>query len=120
MDKILQWWMNLVSAANEYGIPLPMARDPKTGKGSLSVSMVQVSFGLCVIPVILMTGTVLAKLTGVFALNDANSQQLMNAFSASIQLYIVSFGGYLGRKLQRDSKGAVNMDGAEKEEETSK
>lgn len=120
MQKILEWWMQLVNAANENGIPLPMARDPKTGKGSLSVSMVQVSFALCVVPVILMTGTVLAKLTGVFNLNDANSQQLMNAFSASIQLYIVSFGGYLGRKLQRDPKGAVNMAGEEKESEEEK
>lgn len=117
MDKIVAWWLNLVNSANEKGIPLPMSRDPKTGKGSVTVSMVQVSFLLCVIPTLLMTGTVIAKLAGIFNLTEATSQQLMNAFSTSIQLYIVSYGGYLGRKLQRDSSGKVELSG-EKDEES--
>lgn len=115
MDKIIQWWTDLVNSANANGIPLPMSRDPKTGKGSVTVSMVQVSFLLCVIPTLLMTATVIAKLTGIFNLTDATSQQLQNAFSTSIQLYIVSYGGYLGRKLQRDAKGMVQVEGEEKE-----
>lgn len=118
MQAIIEWWKKVVNAANENGIPLPLFRDPKTGKGSISVTMVQVSFLLCALPVMLMTGTILAKLTGFFNLTDATSQQLMNAFSASIQLYIVSYGGYLGRKLQRDSSGKFEM--AEEKDQSSK
>jgi len=44
--NIAQKWKEIVIKLNENGVPVPMARDPKTGKGSVSLSMVVVSFGL--------------------------------------------------------------------------
>ncbi len=108
MDKILEWWKSVVNAANEKGIPIPIARI--NGKSSITGTMVVISFAMCVIPTIIMTGTVVTKLTGVFTLNDANQAQLMNAFSSSIQLYIASLGAYLGRGMQRGKDGAVTME----------
>ena len=108
MDKILEWWKTVVNKANEQGIPIPMAR--ANGKASITATMVVVSFALCVIPTLLMVGTVLTKLAGVFSLNEANQAQLMNAFSSSIQLYIASLGAYLGRGMQRGPDGKVVVD----------
>lgn len=110
MDKFTEWWKNFVGKMNEQGIPLPTFRDPKTGKGSVTVTMVKVSFALCVVPVLVMIATVLTKLAGVFTLTDANQAQLLNSFSSAIQLYIASLGAYLGRKLQRDEKGKVEVE----------
>lgn len=116
MDKIITWWKDLVNKANVNGIPLPTFRDPKTGKGSVTVTMVKVSFALCVIPTLVMIATVLTKLAGVFTLTDANQAQLMNSFTSAIQLYIASLGAYLGRKLQRDEKGNLALEKDEKAE----
>lgn len=118
MDNIIAWWKTLVERMNEKGIPLPMIRT--NGKASVTGTMVVVSFALCVIPTLLMIGTVLTKLAGVFTLTDANEAQLMNAFSSAIQLYIASLGAYLGRGMQRGSDGKViiQQEAAESEEKT--
>ena len=71
--------------------------------------MVIVSFFLCIVPTLMMIATVIAKLAGFFELNAANEAQLMNAFSASIQLLIASLGGYLGRGMQRGPDGKVTL-----------
>lgn len=110
MATFIAWWRDLVNRMNEKGIPVPMARS--NGKPSITATMVMVSFALCAIPVLLMIGTVITKLAGVFTLNDANEQQLMNAFSSAIQLYIASLGAYLGRGMQRGSDGKVIMEKA--------
>jgi hypothetical protein len=108
MDKVLAWWQSVVSKMNEQGIPIPMAR--ANGKASITATMVVVSFALCVIPTLLMIGTVMTKLAGVFTLNETNQAQLLNAFSSSIQLYIASLGAYLGRGMQRGPDGKVALD----------
>ena len=115
MDKVLAWWQSLVNKMNEQGIPVPMAR--ANGKASITATMVMVSFALCVVPTLLMIGTVLTKLAGVFTLTDANQTQLMNAFSSAIQLYIASLGAYLGRGMQRGSDGKVIVEKAPEKEE---
>jgi hypothetical protein len=115
MEKILEWWKKIVNSANEQGIPIPMAR--ANGKASITATLVVVSFALCVIPTLLMVGTVLTRLAGVFTLTEANEAQLMNAFSSSIQLFIASLGGYLGRGMQRGSDGKVIVDKSDKPEE---
>jgi H+/gluconate symporter-like permease len=114
MNSFVTWWKDLVNRMNEKGIPVPMAR--ANGKPSITATMVMVSFAMCVVPVLLMIGTVLTKLAGVFTLNDANQTQLMNAFSSAIQLYIASLGAYLGRGMQRGADGKVVMEKAEESE----
>lgn len=108
MDKIVEWWKNLVNMMNEKGIPFPMVR--VNGKASVTGTMVVVSFFLCTIPTLLMIATVIAKLGGFFEITKTNQDQLMNAFSSAIQLLIASLGGYLGRGMQRGADGKVIMD----------
>jgi hypothetical protein len=43
MNKYWQKWLALVSKANSLGIPVPTIRDPKTGLGSVSLTLVFVS-----------------------------------------------------------------------------
>lgn len=73
---------------NTRGIAIPVCRDPKTGQGSITVSMVVVSFGICVIGVI---GKVSKVLDGV-------------DLTAAHSLLVISLSAYLGRKLQQNGK----------------
>lgn len=108
MDKVVAWWTSFVNKMNEQGIPIPMIR--ANGKATITGTMVVVSFFLCIVPTLMMIATVVAKLAGFFELTKANEDQLMNAFSASIQLLIASLGGYLGRGMQRGSDGKLVVD----------
>lgn len=118
MDKLIEWWKNLVNSMNEKGIPIPMVR--VNGKASVTGTMVIVSFFLCTVPTLLMIATVIAKLGGLFEITKANEDQLMNAFSSAIQLLIASLGGYLGRGMQRGSDGKVSIDKSDNKEENAK
>lgn len=105
MDKVIAWWKDVVTKMNEQGIPLPMAR--VNGKASVTGSLVIVSALLMALPIIIMVGTVITRIAGVFTLTEANSAQLMNAFSAAIQMHIAALGAYLGRGMQRGADGKV-------------
>lgn len=109
MDIVAKW-KEFVDKMNKMGIPLPMVRDPKSGAGSVMVTLVIVSSTLCTISILMMMATILSKLTGAFTLNDNTISNMREAFSSSIQFFIASLGGYLGRKLQKDEKGAVSLD----------
>lgn len=108
--NIVDRWKQLVDKMNKKGIPLPMVRDPKSGDGSLMVTLVVVSSMLCGISVVIMLATILNKLTGAFNLNESTTANIREAFSSSIQFFIASLGGYLGRKFQKDEKGALSLD----------
>jgi hypothetical protein len=112
MDKVIAWWKSIVLKMNEQGIPIPMVR--VNGAASVTGTMVIVSFFLCMVPSIMMIATVIAKLGGFFEITKANEDQLMNAFSASIQLLIASLGGYLGRGMQRGADGKVILEKEDK------
>lgn len=93
MDKLIQFF-------NAKGIPLPMARDPKTGLGSITCTMVIVSFGICALGVL---GKVARIMDGV-------------DLTAAHSLLVISLSAYLGRKFQSDNKTAT-LDGVAKEKE---
>lgn len=112
MDKLMSWWTQFVTKMNEQSIPVPMARINE--KASVTGTMVIISFFLCMVPTLLMIATVIAKLGGFFEITKTNEDQLMNAFSSSIQLLIASLGGYLGRGMQRGPDGKVSVDKEEK------
>lgn len=44
LHELKQKYLELISKANENGIPMPTARDPSTGKGSVTATMAVVSF----------------------------------------------------------------------------
>ena len=114
MAKVIEWWMGFVSKMNAQGVPIPFIR--VNGKASLTGTLVVVSGLMMTVPILIMIGTVLTKLTGTFTLNDSNQAQLMNAFSASIQMHIAALGAYLGRGMQRGSDGKLSVDKSAEEQ----
>ena len=84
----------LFAKMNSEGIPIPLARDPKTGKGSITFTMAATSFGLCVL---LLAGKI-AKLMGEFDYNNA------------LWLLGLTLSSYLGRQFQKNGN-QVTMSG---------
>jgi hypothetical protein len=96
---------------NSQGIPLPTARDPKTGAGSVTFTLVAVSGGMCMVSILIMLGTCVAKLKSDFTLNAETATQIHDAFMSSLEFLGMSLGAYLGRKMQKDPNGGVSLDG---------
>lgn len=98
MGSILEKWKAFVNGMNDRGVPVPLARID--GKASLSASLVIFSFTIWVI-------SVMGKAAG--ALGGIDSGQCL-------QMFLACAGLYWGRKFQRDEKGAVSLEGADKKE----
>lgn len=86
LADIRKKWLDLVNLANSKGLPLPTIRDPKTGMGSISLTLVVLSFNIWVASII---GKVASDAGGI------NPDQTLNMFLACAGLYF-------GRKFQRD------------------
>lgn len=112
--NLMEKWKELVGKVNSKGIPLPMARDPKTGLGSIAVSLLIVSGGLCAITILMMLATIVSKLSNAFSINENTMGMMREAFWSSLQFFGVTYAGYLGRKMQRDEKGNLSIDGETK------
>lgn len=84
-------WKKFANDCNSRGIPLPLARDPKTNAGSVSLTMMLISFVMVLIGLI---GKYSKMLEGVDV-------------SQSLNLFIATSALYFGRKLTRDAKGSV-------------
>ena len=78
LSKFLILWRELIRLANTKGIPLPTVRDPKTGIGSVSLTLV-----------VLSSGTVLLGLLGKWSrhLGDVDINNALQFFYASSALY---------------------------------
>lgn len=111
-EKYLEWVKNM----NEFGLPLPMVRDPKVGKASVTVTLVVVSSGLATIAILLMIASIFAKLTSQFVLTDATMAQLKEAFWSSLYFLGTSLTAYLGRQFQIKDKSLVVSDNKESAE----
>lgn len=110
---LVQKWKEFVEKMNSQGIPMPMVKDPKTKEGSITATLVVMSAGLCTITILMMLGAVISKLSGAFRIDENTIPSMREAFYSSIQFLIASLGAYLGRKFQRDEKGAT-LDGESK------
>lgn len=73
---------------NDLGIPMPMLRDPKTGKASVTLTMMMLSFNTALLGQ-------LGKVTKVLGDVDMTS---------AIVLFTTTAGLYLGRKMQSNGK----------------
>lgn len=111
--NLIDRWKSFVRDMNSKGIPIPTIRDPKTGSGSVTLSLVFASSALCIVAIFFMLSAAIAKLTGYFILNAETTAQIKSAFDSSFQFLIASLSAYLGRKMQRDPKGALSVDGAD-------
>jgi len=114
---IAKKWKEFVGRLNDKGVPVPMARDPKTGKGSVSLSMVVVSFGLMSLCAMLAMAMVVNKWAGFFSEDAESLTALKEAFFMAFQMAGLSVGLYWGRKFQKDDKGGVIVDGGKAENE---
>src|SRR6185369_10023925 len=102
LEDLKQKWIAVVDKMNKFGIPVPTARDPKTGKGSITVSLIVFSSGLFGFCILFMLASAIAKWAGFFVLTDATLAQIKTAADYSFQFLLASLGGYLGRKMQKD------------------
>lgn len=91
MEKLLERWKKFVVDMNAKGIPVPMIRDAKTGLGSVSLTLVFLSFNMWVLSVI---GKAAGALGGI-------------STSETLNMFMVCAGLYFGRKMQRNEKGTV-------------
>lgn len=115
--RLAEKWKNFVVEMNQKGIPIPTVRDPKTQTGSVSFTMVAVSFGLMTACVLGGLALVVNKWAGFFTDEASALSVLKEAFFMAFQMAGLSSGLYWGRKFQRDEKGAVSVEGkAEKAE----
>lgn len=113
-QDVLNKWKEFVGSLNSKGIPLPMARDPQTGQGSVSLSMVIVSFGIMSICSLTAAALVVNKWTGFFDADASAVASLKEAFSMAFQMSALSASLYWGRKFQRDDKGNTSVEGDKK------
>jgi hypothetical protein len=93
-----------LSDLNKDGFPLPMVRDPKTGKGSITATSYWISLNLCVLCALLFVASIVAHLSSTFAPAAETQQAIQSAASYSMQLFLACGGFYLGRKMQGDGK----------------
>lgn len=103
-------WKNFVAKLNSKGIPFPMVRDPKTGMGSVSLTMVVVSFGAMVVPIGMALALAVNKWGGFFDSDASALTDIKEAFWMAFETAGLSTSLYFGRKFQRDGKGTVNID----------
>lgn len=95
-SEIKEKYLSFVRGMNERGFPMPTFRDPATGKGSVSLTLVIMSFTFCMLGMI-------GKASGLVGGIDP---------SQTLNLFMVCAGLYWGRKFQRDEKGGVSIDGS--------
>lgn len=95
LEKLKQ----LFSDMNSKGIPIPLFRDPKIGRGSLTFSLVVVSAGVCIL---LLAGKAANLLGGV-------------DYDNALWLLGLTLSTYVGRQYQKNGKQITISGGSESE-----
>ena len=97
-----QKWTSFVGRLNSRGIPLPTVRDPKTGLGSISLTLVFVSSALMMLGIV---GKYSGKLGGL-------------DMSYAMQFFWTACALYWGRKFQMKDGASFGADSSSKDEPT--
>lgn len=92
-------WIVFVNKLNSLGIPLPMAKDPTSGRGSVSLTMVVVSFCFCILGII-------GKWNKVVGID----------YSEAFNLFIACSSLYFGRKLSKSGNN-ISIDSKEEKDD---
>lgn len=100
MKDLFEKWKQFVNNMNKLGIPFPTVRDPKSGFGSISLTLVFLSFNIWVVSII---GKYAGQLGGIDP-------------SQTLNMFLVCVGLYFGRKFQKDEKGAIIIEEPTKKE----
>lgn len=93
LSKIVGKWKSLIVLMNSKGVPMPTIRDPKTGIGSVSLTLVFVSSIMVIIGLIGKWSKSLGEI-------DVNS---------ALQFFYASAALYFGRNLK--GKGGAEISG---------
>lgn len=101
LNQFKEKWIAFVNRMNKYGIPVPVVRDPRTGKGSVTAALVVFSAGLFGLCIMFMLASAVAKWAGLFILTAESLLQIKTAADYSFQFLLAALGGYLGRHLQK-------------------
>lgn len=99
--QITQKWTEFINKMNKYGVPVPVVRDPRTGKGSITAALVVFSAGLFGFCILFILASTIAKWAGFFAMTEVSMAQVKTAADYSFQFLLAALGGYLGRHLQK-------------------
>lgn len=86
LNDVVKGLTSAANKMNERGLPLPLLRDNKTGKGSYTLTMFWVSFNVAII-------TLVGKVTKL--LGDVD-------YSNVLWLLGITGGFYMGRKFSKD------------------
>lgn len=98
---MLEKMKKFLDKLNSRGIPLPTIRDPKNGRGSITLTMFWISFNISIL-------TLAGKITNVIGDID---------YSNVLWLLGITGGMYMGRRFQSDKNG-ISVEGTNNEEET--
>lgn len=101
LETLFEKWKQFINDMNSKGIPVPMIRDGKTGKGSVSLTLVFISFNVWLISII-------GKAAGALGGMDP---------SQTLSMFMTCAGLYFGRKMQKDEKGAISIEGKDEPKE---
>ena len=94
LQKLKAKFKTFVADMNKRGVPLPLVRDAKTGEGSVSLTLVFISFNVVLVGLV-------GKWAG--ALGGIDLTQALNLFYACAALY-------WGRKLQSGGASLGDVD----------
>lgn len=100
LQELKDKWKKITSDMNQRGVPMPTIRDPKTGFGSVSLTLVFIS------SVIVVAG-IIGKSAGVLGGLDMNSA--MEFFWTAVSLYFgrqfqTKSGAVFGTSISQDKK----------------
>lgn len=101
LSQLKEKWIAFINKMNKYGIPVPVVRDPRTGKGSITAALVVFSAGIFGFCILFMLASAVAKWAGVFILTAESLLQVKTAADYSFQFLLAALGGYLGRHFQK-------------------
>lgn len=101
VNRLYHKWRQFVRDMNSKGIPIPVVRDPRNGKGSVTATLVVVSAGIFGFCIMFMLATAITKWAGLFVLTPETLIQVKTASDYSFQFLLAALGGYLGRHFQK-------------------
>lgn len=112
IEDLKKKWLELVRGMNEKGIPLPLVRDPRIGSGSVSLTLVFLSFNLCAASILGKALITIARVLHIGISLDDSSINLLSDIDTSqaLNLFMACAALYFGRRLSKDDKG-VSVEG---------
>lgn len=108
----MSFFESIFGSLNSKGIPLPMARDPRTQLASGTFTFFVISGLLCAGCSVIALTCALSKSAGIFQSFTEAQKAVMDSFSISFQFFLASGGFYLGHSFSRNAQGTISVEGS--------